>query len=183
MGRDKALLAVDGVPMARRAADALVAAGVPVGAVVLVGGSPAWAEELGLRWTPDRWPGEGPLGGLATAVLDGPAAAGVAPDPGAIVVVAACDQPWLTGSSLADLIRALEAAPTAAAAASTPPGGRREPFPSAWRSGVGAVLEALVVAGERRADAAYGAVEVVDVAVPRRVVADVDRPGDLPPVP
>lgn len=181
MGRPKALVAVDGVPMASRAASAVVCAGVAADAVVLVGGDPAWAEALDLRWVPDRWPGEGPLGGIATALLDAPAAAGS--DLDAVVVVVACDQPWLTGPALDPLVRALMADPRAGAAAALAPGGRRQPFPSVWRSSVGTALAALVAAGERRADAAYGTTAVVDVAMAAEVLGDVDRPGDLPPTP
>ena len=181
MGRPKAMVAVEGVPMASRAAAALVAAGVGAGAVVLVGGEPGWAETLGLRWVPDRWPGEGPLGGIATAVLDAPAAAGAHPN--SIVVVAACDQPWLTGAALAPLVQALALEPAAGAAAALAPDGRRQPFPAAWRTACGPSIEALLTAGERRAEAAFGTTVVVDVDLAADVLGDVDRPGDLPPVP
>lgn len=181
MGRPKALVEVDGVPMASRAAAALGAAGVAEGAVVLVGGDPAWADQLGLRWVPDRWPGHGPLGGIATAVLDAPIAAGV--DGAALVLVVACDQPWLTGAALARLVGAVQAAPGVGAATARGTDGRRQPFPSVWRIAAGPAIAALVAAGERRADAAFGVTMVADVAVEAELLADVDRPGDLPPVP
>jgi molybdopterin-guanine dinucleotide biosynthesis protein A len=182
MGRPKALVAIDGVPMASRAAAALVAAGVAPGAVALVGGDPDWAEVLGLRRVADRWPGEGPLGAIATALLDVPGTGG-AGGADLVVIVVACDQPWLTGPALSGLVAALEGRPTAGVAVARSPDGRRHPFPAAWRTTSAAAVEALVAAGERRADAAFGVTEVIEVAVPGRVLGDVDRPGDLPPVP
>ena len=66
MGADKAFIEIDGVPMVARAAAALTAAGVA--AVLVVGGDEARLGELGLLAVPDRHPGEGPLGGVITAL-------------------------------------------------------------------------------------------------------------------
>jgi molybdopterin-guanine dinucleotide biosynthesis protein A len=71
MGRPKATIEVGGLAMATRAAAALRGAGL--GPIWLVGGEPEVANGLGLEWFGDRWPGEGPLGGVITALhrLDG----------------------------------------------------------------------------------------------------------------
>jgi molybdopterin-guanine dinucleotide biosynthesis protein A len=71
MGRDKALVEVDGLPMASRVAAALTAAGCR--SAVAVGGDAAVHARLGLSSVPDRWPGEGPLGAIVTVLglLDG----------------------------------------------------------------------------------------------------------------
>ena len=66
MGADKAFIEIDGVPMVARAAAALTAAGVA--AVLVVGGDDARLGELGLLAVPDRYPGQGPLGGVITAL-------------------------------------------------------------------------------------------------------------------
>src|SRR5690606_15766602 len=66
MGRDKALIEVDGIALARRVADALRGGGC--GRVVAIGGDGPALAALGLEPVPDGWPGEGPLGGLATAL-------------------------------------------------------------------------------------------------------------------
>ena len=66
MGADKAFIEIDGVPMVARAAAALAAAGAA--AVLVVGGDQARLGALGLRPIPDRHPGEGPLGGVITAL-------------------------------------------------------------------------------------------------------------------
>ena len=83
MGTDKAFVEVDGRPMAGRVAAALRAAGAAE--VLAVGGDLDRLPSLGFdRAVPDRHPGEGPLGGLLTAL----AAAGHD-----VVVVLACDVP------------------------------------------------------------------------------------------
>ena len=66
MGVDKALIEIGGVPMVARAAAALTAAGAAD--VLVVGGDQARLGALGLRPLPDRYPGEGPLGGVITAL-------------------------------------------------------------------------------------------------------------------
>lgn len=180
MGEPKALVEVDGVPMALRVAAALKAAGATE--VVLVGGDPSWAAMLGLKQVPDRWPGEGPLGGLATALLDVPAAcgAGAPRNPADVtVLVAACDQPWLDGPSIQLLLEAHRANLGMDVAVTQSGFNRRQPFPAAWRSACGPALQAAVEAGARRADAAFDLVSVVEVALPDAVVADVDWPADL----
>lgn len=174
MGRPKALVELDGRPLATRAAEALAAAGAA--RVVLVGGDPAWADALGLSLVPDRWPGEGPLGGLATAVLD---AGGPEADRDAIVIVTGCDQPWLEPAGLASLVTALVERPQAGAAAPRTADGRIEPLPSAWRVRTGKRLATLMQSGSRRADAGFGLVTLAEVAFDAATVADVDEPADL----
>ncbi len=178
MGEPKALLEVEGRSMAGRVAAALAAAGAT--GVVLVGGDPAWADALGLAHLADRWPGEGPLGGLATAVLDAPPDDPDGSEVDPVVVVAACDQPWLDPVPVAALVAALDARPQAGAAAPRTDDGRLHPFPSAWRARTGRRLASLMNSGSRQADAGFGLVTLIEVAFDDRVVADVDRPEDLP---
>lgn len=179
MGRPKALVLIDGVPMALRVASALRDGGATQ--VVLVGGDPTWSADLDLPQVPDRWPGEGPLGGLATAVLNARSTAGDTADAQAavVVLVAACDQPWLDGVSLRLLVSTLEAHPGVDAALALTGPGRRQPFPSAWRAETAPALCALFESGARRADDAFGLFPVVEVGLPEGVVADVDRLSDL----
>ena len=180
MGRDKAVIGVQGRPMAAWVVRAMRAAGVEE--VVLVGGDPTWARELATGHVADRWPGEGPLGGLATALADGPAAAGFTPGAAALVVVAACDQPSLDAIALVSLIEAVDdAGPDGPVRASAPHtgDGRLQPFPSVWEAVVADRLVALVETGARRADAAFEVVDIAPVEVQDRAVADVDTPADL----
>ncbi|MGH9111551.1 MAG: molybdenum cofactor guanylyltransferase, partial [Acidimicrobiales bacterium] len=66
MGRDKALIRIDGVPMVVRVADALRAAGATD--VFAVGRDPEALAELGLVTVADDRPGAGPVAGIATAL-------------------------------------------------------------------------------------------------------------------
>jgi molybdopterin-guanine dinucleotide biosynthesis protein A len=61
MGRDKALLPLDGLPLAVRVAQALGEAGAAE--VVAVGGDRDGLASWDLPAVPDRWPGEGRAGG------------------------------------------------------------------------------------------------------------------------
>lgn len=177
MGRDKAVVPVDGVPMGRRVADALLAGGAA--SVVLVGGQPGWGPLLGLDLVADRHPGIGPLGGLATALAHGS-------DVGAdVVVVAPCDQPWLDGATVERLLTvgSGRSAPVIVRPAAVQ--GRRQPLPSVWPVDLASTIEATAVAGERRLEAAFvlaaaAGVGVVEVEVAAAALRDVDRPEDLP---
>src|SRR5690606_17496311 len=96
MGRDKAAIRIDGVPLPARVAAALEAGGCSE--VVLVGGDEEVLGESGRRWVADGWPGAGPVGGVLTAIAQAEAPAGV--------VVAACDLVSLTPAAVADVLRA-----------------------------------------------------------------------------
>ena len=169
MGTDKALVEVDGKPMALHVADALRAGGCQE--VVLVGAAEATARALGIPIVPDRWPGEGPLGGLASALAASP--------PAGLVVVAACDQPAITGALVQALVAAVVAGERTVAAAPRTPSGGREPFPTAWRALARAGIEVHLRAGRRRADAGLYGDMVAEVRVAQAVVDDLDTPADV----
>lgn len=97
MGTDKALVEIDGRPMAARVAAALAAGGCDP--VWCQGGDRARLVAAGLVVRPDSHPGAGPL----AAILDALREHAAQPDsPG--VVVAACDLPDLDGASVATLV-------------------------------------------------------------------------------
>jgi len=156
MGREKASLLVAGVPMAVRVAEGLRAAGgeevVCVGPAV--GGLPA---------VPDAHPGEGPLGGILTAM----AWAG-----DRTVVVAPCDLLSPEPEAFASLASA--AAPVAAALAA-------RPLPIAVRPAARGPLEAAFAEGERsiRGALASSGLTVVAVDLAPSALADADTPDDL----
>lgn len=172
MGEPKALVPVDGTPMGRRAADALIAAGADP--VVLVGGDPAWGDALSMSSVADRWPGQGPVGGVATALSEAPA------DVAAVLVVA-CDQPWLQPRDLNRLVAALVADPTLDVVVGRTTDRYRQPFPSAWRPSVGPGLVDLVEAGHRRLLEVLDLLIIGEVTLDPASMLDVDEPGDLPP--
>lgn len=173
MGRDKSLVEVDGVAMARRVADALVAGGCT--AVLAVGGDADALAALGLTPVPDRWPGEGPLGGLATALA---AASDAEAD---LLVLAPCDLVHPDRMATDELGRALVADP-ALVAVPVAVGDRVQWLPSAWRAtpGVAAAVADLVAGGARRLDAVAAVVPHRALAVAPDQVADADTPADLP---
>lgn len=179
MGEPKALIDVGGQALAARVAAALVGGGA--GRVVLIGGDRALAQSLDLSavvddWEvlPDRWTDMGPLGGMTTALLD------AAPGSDAVVVVAACDQPDLTAGLVARLIDALGQAETGVIGARVATAdGRRHPFPSAWRSSAGPMLELAIERGQRRADAAFGVGRIVEVHADGASLIDLDTPEDV----
>ena len=162
MGTDKALLEVDGVAMAVRAAGALRAAGAS--RVVAVGGDAEALDALGLEVVPDDHPGEGPLGGILTAL------AAVEDE---VVVVLACDLPDPDPHAVRRVVEALDDGDVAA-----PPG---ELLHAAYHRRAEAHLAAAFAAGERAPRRAVEGLRVVDVqGLPAGALADADTPDDLP---
>lgn len=158
MGVDKATLVVVGKPMADRVIDALARAGAEPTARV---GGPAGE-------VADMHPGEGPLGGVLSAL---------AWSPHEITVVAPCDLLAPSPSAFASLAAALADAPSAGAAVVAPD----QPLPAAFRAGACDVLARAFAGGERSLRQALGAVHLVTVALPPDAIADADTPADLPP--
>jgi molybdopterin-guanine dinucleotide biosynthesis protein A/rhodanese-related sulfurtransferase len=170
MGTDKALVPVDGTPMARRVAGALTASGSA--SVVCIGGDAARLRALELVVVPDRWPGDGPLGGLGTALAAAPAG---------WVLVAGCDQPWLDPAVLRRLVEALGRSPGSEVGV-VRVDGRLQPLPGVYATALADRVAAAVASGARRLgdvfDLAAGVVDL-DLHDPASL-RDVDRPFDLP---
>lgn len=175
MGRDKALLEVDGRPLALRVASALREAGAA--RVVCVGGDVTRLTAHGLEVVPDQHPGAGPLGGLLTAF------AAARTD---VVVVLACDLPGVDEHSVRSVVRALASDPHLAVSwpAGGAPGshGTEHVLHGAWRVPVArSVLRASFDAGERSVRrAAQGLPRVLVPGIEPATLRDADRPADLP---
>ena len=182
MGTDKAFIEIDGVPMVVRAARALRAAGAEP--TLVVGGDAARLEVLGLDAVGDRHPGEGPLGGVITALgtLD--------THHGAIeaVVTLPCD---VISPDAAAVRRVLDglAATAGDAAAGSPaadlvvPIGAGAPqwAHAAWRRGCLRPLSEAFERGVRAPREAARLLRTVEVEVPGAGwFRDADRPEDLP---
>lgn len=169
MRTDKAFVPVGGVAMVARVVSALTAGGAS--GVICVGGDAARLRRLGLAWIADEWPGEGPLGGLVTAL-------GWSDE--ASVVVAACDQPWLD----ARVIRALVEAHQTSAAPVTiyRVDGTVQPLPGVYDAWLLPDLRVAWERGDRALGTALSLAEptIVDAPDPD-ALRDVDEPGDLPP--
>jgi molybdopterin-guanine dinucleotide biosynthesis protein A len=170
MGRDKALADFAGRPLAAVAIDALRAAGADP--VVTVGGDLAGLGRAGLVAIADLHPGEGPLGGIVTAM-------GWSPRPSTVVL--SCDLPAVGEREVAALVGALAARPEADVAAAEVDG-RPQYLAAAYRARAGRALSAAFAEGERavrRAMTRCGLrVALVRGLDPDRLF-DVDRPDEL----
>jgi len=164
MGTDKAFVVVDGEPMVLRVAAALQAAGAAT--VRAVGGDRTALAALGLDARDDPRQGEGPLGGLLTA-LD------LADHD--LVVVLATDLAWIDAPTVAALVRGAAAGSVAVGRAD-----RFEPLCAAWRvSRCRAALQDAFDGGERAVHRALAGLDPVEVAVAPHAVANANTPADL----
>ena len=152
MGRDKALLPFRGGALVESVAGAVLEA---AGSAILVGHPNSYAA-LGFPVIPDLYPGEGPLGGILTALAYSGAAWNL---------VVACDMPALDADFLRGL---LDRAARARADALLPagPSGRLEPLCAVYHARSRPALERAFAAGTRKIATALEAVRVArcDVA-------------------
>ena len=161
MGADKATIRVDGVAMARRVADALLAAGCSP--VIAIGGDVEELRSLGLDRVDDEFPGEGPLGGVLTALSIGAPAA-----------VLACDLPNITAATVAELIAALGSHDAAMAVSDRP-----EPLCAVWTRSAAALLRTQFSSGERAMHRAIESLDIAWVDVAAHDLRNVNTPDDL----
>jgi molybdenum cofactor guanylyltransferase len=139
-GHDKALTKIDSKPMLMRMCDLL---GQVAGDVRVVAGPGKYAS-LGLSELADRWPGEGPLGGIITALLAS-ADSGEGRDWNLIV---GCDMPFLTREWLAYLVqRALASSSEVLVPKSTQ---GLEPLCACWRTNAAGKLRRAFGDGVRK---------------------------------
>ncbi len=176
MGRDKALLRISGRAQAVVVTDAIGAAGAD--RVVAIGGDRTALAAEGLTVVADRYPGEGPLGGILTAL-------GHFEDSTRPVVVLACDLPAADPRNVEVVAEALRDVDGPAVAVAVV-GGRRQWMHASWTPATAPLLSAAFTDGER---ATWRAAEVsvgsglrileVDGPVPAGF-DDVDQLEDLP---
>ena len=143
MGRDKALLPFRGRPLAAAIGRAVAEA---AGSVTVVGRS----ELLDFPAIPDRYPGEGPLGGIVTALAHTSAEWNL---------VVACDMPAVTAEFLRDLLDRAEAAGRDALIPHGP-SGRPEPLCAVYRRSAVERLEREFGRGVRKVMDAVGQLDV-----------------------
>jgi molybdopterin-guanine dinucleotide biosynthesis protein A len=151
MGRDKALLPFRDGALAQTVARAVASA---AGSVVLVG-DPLRYGRLGLPVIADLHPGEGPLGGILTALAHTQAEWNI---------VTACDMPGLSSEFLVSL---LEKAERTGAEALVPagPSGRPEPLCAVYSRRALPALEAAFAGGVRKIAEALESTRAVFVPV------------------
>jgi molybdopterin-guanine dinucleotide biosynthesis protein A len=144
MGRDKALLEVDGEPLVAQVAREVSAA---AGSVAVIG-APERYRHLGLEVVPDRIPGAGPLGGIDTALSLGRAEWNL---------IVACDLPL----ARADLLRSLvEQARKSRDVCVIPYTDRPEPLCAVYSLRVASAIRKAVDAGVRKVLQALDGLEV-----------------------
>ena len=129
MGRDKANLEVDGLPLLERTARAALTAGLPV----LIIGRPRpadWSLDA-VQFVEDAQPGRGPLGGLQRALthVRGP------------VLALACDMPRLSASALRWLLAEGQSERAGECGLITTNSGRWEPLFSVYTPSCLALIE------------------------------------------
>ena len=165
MGRDKALIEIDGVSMGRLALDALIGAGASM--VATIGSRP---EHRGLASeavaVADLYPGEGPLGALITALSWAP----VLP-----LVTLPCDLPAVTALDVVELVAGADPSFDATVAVLDR---RMTPVVGVWHRSALEPLIAVRDRGERSVMAALTTLRVATLSVGEGL-RDADTPGDL----
>ena len=146
MGQDKAWLELEGRPIVRRVVDVLREV---ADEVLIVANDPRYAE-LGLRVVPDRFPEGGALGGIATGV------GAAAHD---LVLVAACDMPFLR----ADLWRLVIERAEGVDAAVPKVAGQYETLHAAYRKACLGPMERALASGKLRVISFFDEIRVRDV--------------------
>jgi FdhD protein len=175
-GSDKRRATLDGVPLLRRAVDAVAAVADEV--LVAVAPDRPVPDDVrlppGVRVVVDEPGHEGPLAGLA---------AGLAAARHEVVVVLGGDHGWADTATLAGLRDALAGGAGAPQAAVLEVGGRTQPLAAAYRRDVLATVRARLAAGDPRAVALLDHLDVTALDTPGadRTARDVDVPADLDP--
>lgn len=170
MGTDKAALDPFGQgTMLGIAVGALHDAGVSP--VAVVGADPTRDVPPFAEAVPDEHPDEGPLGGIITALRW---------SPHDLVVVIACDMPFLTAEPIAGLISAARSSPEVAGVL-VELDGRAQPLTAIWRRSLALeVLSTAFATGERAPRRLLDALPIATItcADPDALI-DLDSPTDV----
>jgi len=152
MGRDKALLEVEGLPLVQRIAVQVNAA---AGSCTIIGHLDPYAH-LGYPVVPDRLPGLGPIGGIVTAL---------SLELANWNLIVACDMPLVDGEFLKTLIQAAQASN---ADVLLPVSGADQPEPlcAVYRKECGPHLAAELDSGVRKVRQALCGLQVSRWEVP-----------------
>ena len=139
-GLDKARAVVNGETMLARMGALLK----DVTGSVSVVAAPGRYTELGVRVVEDRWPGEGPLGGIITALMD----ARTRNHQHRWFLIVGCDMPFLTSEWLKYLSERAFASSAAVVTPQSPNG--LEPLCSCWHTGATGRLQDAFEDGIRK---------------------------------
>lgn len=167
MGRDKAELSVGGMPMLGRVAGAALATGLPV----MVVGRERGEGIGGPLFIRDDAPGNGPIGGIATALRHA----------GGPVLAIACDMPLLTTEALLWLAAtAIDAGDHDGVVAVND--GRPEPLFALYDMSALPLIDALLARGDRALRSLVAAGRFLHRDVPSAIAGtlrNINTPGDL----
>jgi molybdopterin-guanine dinucleotide biosynthesis protein A len=139
-GQDKSLVQIGSKPLLERLCSVL--SGVTHSVTIV--GSPEKYDGFGVACAADRWPGEGPLGGIITALLASHGPTGSRP----WSIVIGCDMPFLTGAWLAYLIERAQASAGDVVAPKSAHG--LEPLCACWRTSAAEKLQRAFDGGVRK---------------------------------
>ncbi|MFV1992174.1 MAG: molybdenum cofactor guanylyltransferase [Acidimicrobiales bacterium] len=164
-GSDKAVFRVEGSTMLERAVSLL--SSVNCDPILVVGGRSEQRHVTGTTFVPDKYPGEGPLGGVLTA-LDAVVASWT--------MMIACDLPYLNADVLEALLTHATTADVVLARTSRGP----EPLVGLYSQTVQTRFEAAFRSGTRAVSDALGLVTVDHVSVvASKQLRNVNRVEDL----
>lgn len=171
MGTTKALIEIDGVPMAARVAAALSAAGCSD--VLAFGGDPDELAPVGLPVHADRYPGSGPLGGVL-GVLELFDTRDPRPDG---VFIVACDLPALTGDALHAMVATAGDRPGVDVVVART--SSIEPTCAIWRLGAIEQIRRCFDDGERALHAMIARLRSHEVHVDHAALRNINTPEEL----
>lgn len=164
MGTDKATFEVDGIAMANRVMSAAIEAGAAQ--TLIIGGTQARSKALTGDWKKDSFPGEGPLGGVITALKHAEHDA---------VVVLSCDMPFITSAVIQSLVRGLDDAQATVGRTD-----RLNWLCAAWsKSECFVTLQSVWKRNERAVHRAAVLLDVAEIPVPAVAVRNINTLADL----
>jgi molybdenum cofactor guanylyltransferase len=164
MGRDKALLPLDGETLLHRTARLALELGPTV---AVIGRTEPAGWNLPVRWIPDHRPGDGPLTAIATALAELRAP----------VLALPCDLPRLTLAALAWIA----AAPRGEFGVAATLGGQAEPLFAVWLPAAQPAIDAALASGRRSCQAILADPSFARIAAPDELapaLADCDDPAE-----
>jgi len=163
MGRDKALLGDGKVPLLVRMAEAVRSA---AGNCMIVAPEGRY-EGLGVPVLADHWPGEGPLGGILTAIEIGGSEWNL---------VVAVDMPLVDAAFLAGLLN--EARRGGETVVPVQADGSEEPLCAVYHCSASGPMRKFFDAGGRSVKGALRTIRWRAVPAPERILANINNPGE-----
>lgn len=150
-GEDKAFAKLAGIPMLEYMIDVLIKA---TGEAFIVGGVREKHQGFDADIIPDRWPGEGPLGGIITALEVS------ARSPGKSIwnLIVSCDMPFLTREWLTYLCERTAASQAEVVVPQSAQG--LEPLCACWKTDAGPSLRSAFENGVRKVTEAMKQIRV-----------------------